>query len=389
MSIQSDTKLGRNARCWCGSGKKYKRCHLDRETQQSPGKEEARRRLKKIYEEGCCLHPSASPVTCDGKIIKAHTIQRSGGLSRIARNGHVYTLLKDGQLFDESTWAPDGGPHLVGYHQASTFTGFCARHDNELFAPLEKEPFHRSPLQVTLLGYRAICYELYLKERDLAGSQLRREFDKGEPLLAQKVVQEAHDLRDSGVRKAIEELNMEKSRYDRFLFEECFDDLGYYVVEFGKQPEVMCSAISQATHDFGGGRIHTLGRLNSPADWTTFSLIATDEGGAAVFTWAADHKKSEAVIRTLHELSDAALPHAIIRFTFEFFENTYFSPEWWDTLEKSVQTNLKMRQLRDLGDFGGGQEFPRPDDCLLDDGVRAVSWPVVSRQTSISDAPGV
>jgi uncharacterized protein YchJ len=22
-------KLGRNERCWCGSGKKYKKCHLD------------------------------------------------------------------------------------------------------------------------------------------------------------------------------------------------------------------------------------------------------------------------------------------------------------------------------------------------------------------------
>jgi SEC-C motif len=26
-------KLGRNDQCWCGSGKKYKKCHLDRENQ--------------------------------------------------------------------------------------------------------------------------------------------------------------------------------------------------------------------------------------------------------------------------------------------------------------------------------------------------------------------
>jgi SEC-C motif len=26
-------KLGRNEPCWCGSGKKYKKCHLDRENQ--------------------------------------------------------------------------------------------------------------------------------------------------------------------------------------------------------------------------------------------------------------------------------------------------------------------------------------------------------------------
>lgn len=29
--VQPDASLGRNDACWCGSGKKYKRCHLDRD----------------------------------------------------------------------------------------------------------------------------------------------------------------------------------------------------------------------------------------------------------------------------------------------------------------------------------------------------------------------
>ncbi len=176
-----------------------------------------------------------------------------------------------------------------------------------------------------------------------------------------------------------------KSRYDEVLFEERFDNLDYYVVEFSKSPEVMCSAIHQSTHDFRGSRIHELGHLDIPASWLTFSLIATDDGGAAVFTWLAKHRKSEDVMRTLHELSNADLPHAIIRFTFEFFENTYFSLEWWDGLEGQVQTSLMERQLRDVRGLGGLPEFPRPDWCLADDGTRAVNWPVVSRLTSISD----
>jgi hypothetical protein len=28
---QKKAALGRNENCWCGSGKKYKRCHLDRD----------------------------------------------------------------------------------------------------------------------------------------------------------------------------------------------------------------------------------------------------------------------------------------------------------------------------------------------------------------------
>ena len=30
-SDQKRTDLGRNDLCWCGSGKKYKRCHLDKD----------------------------------------------------------------------------------------------------------------------------------------------------------------------------------------------------------------------------------------------------------------------------------------------------------------------------------------------------------------------
>ncbi len=31
-------ELGRNAPCWCGSGKKYKRCHLDNDAHKRRAK---------------------------------------------------------------------------------------------------------------------------------------------------------------------------------------------------------------------------------------------------------------------------------------------------------------------------------------------------------------
>ena len=380
-----NTKLGRNDRCWCGSGKKYKRCHLDREAQQPLEKQEVLHRFYRTYQEGACLHPNAGTATCAGKTVKAHTIQRNGGLNRIASQGHVYSVLKHGRMFSESRRDPNSKPNRVGIREASTFTGFCALHDNELFAPIEKQPFCRSSKQIALLGYRAICHELYMKDRDLACSDIRRDSDKGKPLGYQQVTQRDNYLRDLGIGKAIKEIDLLKSRYDEVLLEESFDTLGYYVVEFGKAPEVMCSAIHQSTHDFSGNRIHQLGRLGVPADWLTFSLTATDDGGVAVFSWLSDHRKSETVMRTFHEIPDADVPHAIIRFTFEFFENTYFSPEWWDGLKCQVQASLKERQFRDIKGLHGRTDFPRPDECLLDDEIRTVNWPVISRLTSIKD----
>ena len=376
------TKYRRNDKCWCDSGKKYKHCHLNREAQDPLGKQDVLERFNALYETGACLHPSVDHSTCSGRVIKAHTIQKNGGLSRIARNGHVYTLLKDGKSFDESRWEPTSGPNKIGLRKASTFTGFCARHDNELFAPLEKKPFFGTTEQIALLGYRAVCYELYMKKRDLAGTELRRELDRGQPLLLQRAMQEAFTLHNVGVRKAIEELEAMKSHYDKVIFDGLSKELDHYIATFDRVPDVMCSGVVQATHDFQGNLIGNLGNLSEAADWLSFALIDTDSGGAAIFSWPANHMRSKHVVETLDEYSDVDLPNAVVRFTFEFFENTYFSPEWWDSVSSPGKANLKERQLREV-DQWGQQDFPRPNECLVDDGVRTVEWSVVGRSTSI------
>ena len=336
------------------------------------------------YEKGRCVHPEASSQTCSSQIISAHTIQRNGGLSAIARDGHVYSLLKHTPMFKESTFDINGGAHKVGLKDASTFRGFCSRHDDQLFSSLEKESFHGSAEQLALLGYRAVCYELLMKEFLLAVDNLAKEMDKGQPFPVQLYHQEAISIRDSGAGKSIEELEQQKRQYERMFFCKDYSNLAYYVVFFPSTPEVMCSGIAQATHDFLGNKIAELGHLDLPADWITFSLIATDDGGAAVFTWLADQVKSKSVMMTLHDLPDAEQPHAILRFAFEFFENTYFSPEWWVGLEKQPQFQLRERQLREIIGPWGEDEHPRPDNCLTDDGVRVVDWTVQSRMTSLS-----
>ncbi len=39
--------LGRNDICWCGSGKKYKRCHLDKDAYQKRMQDDLGRTIKK------------------------------------------------------------------------------------------------------------------------------------------------------------------------------------------------------------------------------------------------------------------------------------------------------------------------------------------------------
>ena len=375
-------KIGRNDPCWCGSGKKLKKCHLAGETGAGPDRQEVLRRFMRVYETGRCLHPDAHVGSCSGDVIAAHTIQRSGGLDRIARRGHVYNMAKHGRFYDRSKWAPDTGPISVGTKEASTFRGFCSRHDSQLFEPIERQPFSSKPEQIALLGYRAISYEWLMKEKLLETNDINRDILKDYPPLERQQYLEHIMFHNVGVRKGIEDIKDLADHYSEMIMGGDYTGLAYYIVMFGDTPDVVSSGVIQTTHDFNGNKVAELGHPGHPVETVAYSLIVTDEGGAAVFSWPREHSLTSQVMATLDELPDQELPHAITRFTFEWFENTYFGPDWWDSLDEETQVALKIRQLRDVVGPVGDRQYPRPDDCLSDDGIRAVAWNVTGRERS-------
>src|SRR5688572_2212461 len=107
-------KIGRNDPCWCDSGKKFKHCH---------GPVEEGRRIDKgdfakivgdrlANPSHFCMHPHAGSA-CSEKIIRAHSVQRGGGLSRIARRGEVYYFKESFSVLAKSPGKIL--PTLVGY----------------------------------------------------------------------------------------------------------------------------------------------------------------------------------------------------------------------------------------------------------------------------------
>ena len=85
-------KIGRNAPCPCGSGKKYKKCCLGKENNPDYSIPEnisvIYKQLRKSAQFKECLYPDHS--RCSEKIIKAHSIQNNTILSKISDNGKVY-----------------------------------------------------------------------------------------------------------------------------------------------------------------------------------------------------------------------------------------------------------------------------------------------------------
>ena len=87
-------KTGRNDPCWCDSKIKYKKCHLDRDQQESVDKERINKTLSSFNQQKYCSVPNELRDKCTNKIIKAHSVSKSSSLKEISVNGHVLTTFK-------------------------------------------------------------------------------------------------------------------------------------------------------------------------------------------------------------------------------------------------------------------------------------------------------
>lgn len=89
-------KIGRNDPCWCGSGRKYKKCHLSRMQERELPPQALLGHFRKFFKVKQRLHPLASSKTC-GKVVSAHTIQRKGALEGVVgETGHCLSSLMTG-----------------------------------------------------------------------------------------------------------------------------------------------------------------------------------------------------------------------------------------------------------------------------------------------------
>ncbi|WP_189407424.1 SEC-C domain-containing protein [Mesorhizobium sp. M1A.F.Ca.ET.072.01.1.1] len=363
---------GRNEKCWCGSGRKFKHCHLHREEQVPLQPWEAEKAFREEFRTPLCSAPTADHQQCSGKIIRAHTVPRSGSLNRIARDGHVYAFVPSLQNLTKYNGKLE--PELVGVRSASTFTGFCSTHDDAIFAPLEKAVFSATPEQCFLLGYRAFAREAYTKESAARMLPVQRSADRGRDISDQVGMQMFNKLYEVGIAAGLADTRAQKAEYDRLLLQRDFASVRAYVVEFLEPPPVMCAAGWMPSTDFAGDMLQDLaapGRLAS----MSFTSFATGSGGAVVFQWlACDDEVCDRFARSVEAIDDAELSSAMVRLMFEYFENVHISPNWWESLPAETSVSLVERMARSANPFRS--QIAKP---LLDDGVNVGEWKITRR----------
>lgn len=292
---------------------------------------------KEHARERSCLHPSA-PDGCSGPAINAHSIQRRGPLEKILdQQNKVFTFY---QVLDTGDHRPIT-PRSVGWREASTFSGFCSRHDSEVFAPIEREFFQATSMQCALIGYRSLCYEIHQKTAALKILPLQRELFlpilKGQDRM---IYQRGSIANEAGLRKGVVYLQNIKKQYEDKIAANAFQDLNFAAFEFEGNLCVASAGSVNPDFDVNGKPIQDLA-FDDPIEGIPYGLVLSKDEFAYVFSWPKEYKIMNCFIDEWLKLDEDALVTALVLFMFSYSENTFFSAAWWNLLRITQRMRIR------------------------------------------------
>lgn len=352
--------------CWCRSGRKFKFCHFRRDRQTPLNVFEVEARLMQEMREGYCSYPDRMSDSCSGKIAKAHTVQRNGGLAAIAEDGHVLTVKPIMKDMIASDGKPE--PRRIGVGNASVFPGFCGKHDTSVFRPVEGRTVIITKETAFLLAYRAIAYERFAKVKQETFNERLREADRGKPFPVQAALQSyLHDIRE-GVRLGVRDVNRWKGEFDARLLSRDLTDFHYAAVWFDEVlPIVACSAFFPE-FDLEGRALQKLGRGFDDLEHITMTVTSFDKRSVVVFGWVGPADgTAETLANSYLAVPDERKADALVRLLFVHTDNLFLRPSWWASLSASDQAMYHR-----LITSGVGMQ-PRLGRELVGDGISTVS----------------
>lgn len=324
MYSQKKQRRGPNDPCWCGSGKKFKKCHMGRADQAPQKFSEAADGGRKVFRKKYCSCPSEWRQECDGNIVKAHTIPKSGSLKKIARNSLVYyskpTL--------ESLVKHRGNvvPELFGIKNVSTFTGFCHYHDQNIFTPLENQDFTGDLEQCFLLAYRATAREHFMKSQSMDVVPILRDTDKGRDPIAQHFIQNFAMEFEDGSAAALRTIERMKKSLDEILLSRDYSNVRHYTIFLKSPIEIMCSGDFFPEYDINGIQVQRPS-VSKLSHILTCSAIASESGGVISLVWLKDSDETcMRFVKSLHAKPEKELSQCLVRLMFEYIENIALSP---------------------------------------------------------------
>lgn len=324
-------KIGRNDPCWCGSGKKFKKCHQNRSDEKPVEPWQAAKSMREKFSNRVCSAPKSFHRECAQKIIKAHTIPKSSSLKAIALNGHVLGL-----KFGIETLQKHNGkivPEKIGINNASTFTGFCQIHDDRLFSCLEKEKFSKTEEQCFKLAFRSFARDYYTKSALVSMYGTNAALDKGKSAYRQLQIQEWAFHTNVGAEAGHRDNIYHKDKFDKYIENSDFSHVRAVVFEYDCPFPIQASGSVNPDFSFDNIKIQDLSDFDIVPDLLSFTSFNDGLKSYIVLSWLEYcHSACSTLVNSLLSKPKKDISIYLAQYIFSNLENFFLSPLWWDGL---------------------------------------------------------
>ena len=317
--------------------------------------------FKKRFSTKVCMSPTGN---CDGDIIAAHTLSAGAMLRPLAREGEVYAIKAN--LYDSTVPATIG---LQGVQKTSVFNGFCARHDKQLFAPIEDKPFVCSYEQLFTHAFRAIAKESYLKRKQAESLPSLEELKAIHGISSEVEIQIAGEflIANAASLRGAEEMERTKVQMDEILVTQSWSRLITTVIPFRTQPSAVCSFVISPQFDFEGNTLQDFEDWGNDLSQLFVTIIPTPTGGFALLSHLdTANTAPNRFIESLVVRPDVT--SSLLWFVLLQSENFAFSPIWYEGLSEQDRTLISAAV------FANADPFNTTDFKFSDCKLSVASW---------------
>jgi hypothetical protein len=277
---------------------------------------------------------------CSGQIIRAHSLSKRQSLGAVTENGHVFSAIPNTErLFHRD----DARGQLIGINKASTFTGFCGKHDQEIFRELDTKEFDGNASNKTfLVAYGTLCRELFAKRGHSKTFEVIKELDRGRSESDQIFIQKASSLGAAGAQAALAELQELKGRFDNALLAARYNEFCFRNFRFDVRPDIVSAGGFNPTHNLGGRLIQDLIRLDQPSENLLFSILPATSGFWVSFLWSTEHKLMGTFVEDFARMATVGTAYGV---ALAYVENSFMKPSVWRTMgarDQEIITKLTL-----------------------------------------------
>ena len=276
-------------------------------------------RLMREAKSSRCLHPNQKE--CSKKVIKAHSIQNNRILNKISENGMVVSPTGS-KLSLESDFAS------TGRKSATTFEGFCSKHDHALFQDIEeKEYMPKNLKQELLFAYRILCREIITKEcfKNLCINM----FKEGMIVHPDIVL---------GAEQALKDMENLKKSFDEILSKEKFEEFQTDLIILEDEYLFAVSSAFFIEYDFKNNPINELNILSKEPATLFLTIFPQNKKTYVLISYLKkDNLKFSFLKKQLLDLSEEEKKRRISSMICLYCENFVMSPKKWREFDESIK----------------------------------------------------